>query len=76
MDAPTRISYLISGEPIDFEVDGHRILLKNLPENPPDEIIGATVLKMEFENAPRHVFRSYYPQMHNGMDFSEGYHEW
>lgn len=76
MDAPTRISYLVSGEPIDFEVDGHRIFLKNLPETPPDKIVGATVLKMEFEKAPRHKFRSYYPQMHEGMDFSEGYHEW
>ncbi len=76
MDAPTKISYLVSGEPIDFRVDGHRIFLENLPENPPDKIVGATVLKMEFESAPRHIFRSYYPQMHNGMDFSEGYHEW
>ena len=76
MDAPIRISYLVSGEPIDFEVDGHRIFLKNLPKNPPDKIVGATVLKIEFESAPRHIFRSYYPQMHNGMDFSEGYHEW
>ena len=76
MDPPTRISYLVSGEEIDFKVDGHRIFLQNLPENPPDKIMGATVLKMEFEKAPRHKYRSYYPQMHEGHDFSEGYHKW
>ena len=65
-----------SGEEVDFEFDGHRIFLKNLPSEIPDKVIGATVFKMEFAEKPRHVFRSYYPQMHLGHDFSEGNHIW
>ena len=76
MDAPKKISYLVSGEEIDFTVDGHRIFLKNLPKEIPDPILGVTVLKMEFDQPPRQIFRSYYPQMHGGNDFSEGYHKW
>ena len=76
MDAPTKISYLATGEEIDFEVDGHRIFLKNLPKEIPDKILGVTVLKMEFAEKPRQIFRSYYPQMHLGTDYSEGYHVW
>ena len=76
MDPPKRVSYLVSGEEIDFRVDGQRIFLENLPPSPPDRIVGATVLKMEFDQPPRHVFRSYYPQMHEGHDFSQGLHQW
>ena len=76
MDAPKKISYLATGEEIKFRADGHRIILEGLPSEVPDKITGVTVLKMEFENAPRHIFRSYYPQMHQGTDFSEGYHKW
>ncbi len=76
LDAPKKISYLATGEEIKFKVDGHRIILEDLPAETPDKITGVTVLKMEFENAPRHIFRSYYPQMHQGTDFSEGYHKW
>ena len=76
MDAPTKVSYLATGEAIDFTVDGHRIILHNLPEEVPDKILGTTVLKMEFEQPPRHKFRSYYPQMWQGTDFSEGNHKW
>ena len=76
MDAPKKISYLATGEEIKFRVDGHRIILEDLPPEVPDKITGVTVLKMEFESAPRHVFRSYYPQIHQGTDFSEGYHKW
>ena len=75
-DAPKRITYLATGEEIDFEVDGHRIILKNLPADPPDKILGVTVLKMEFDSAPRQYFRSYYPQMWEGCDLSEGNHIW
>ncbi len=76
MDAPTKVSFLATGEEIDFTHDGHRIFLKNLPQEVPDKILGATVIKMEFAEKPRHVFRSYYPQMHLGHDFSEGNHKW
>ncbi len=76
IDAPKKISYLATGEPVDFKVDGHRIILYNLPENPPDKICGVTVLKMEFDAPPKHIYRSYYPQLHNGHDFSEGKNIW
>ena len=75
MDAPKKISYLNGGE-IDFEVDGHRIILHGLPKKAPDEICGVTVLKMEFDAPPRHHFRSYYPQICGGNDYSEGNHKW
>ncbi len=76
MDAPTKVSFLATGEEIDFETDGHRIILKNLPKEIPDKILGATVIKMEFAEKPRHIYRSYYPQIHLGHDFSEGNHIW
>ncbi len=76
MDAPTRVSYLATGEEIDFTHDGHRIILHGLPAEAPDKILGVTVLKMEFAEKPRHIFRSYYPQITGGTDFSEGNHKW
>ena len=76
MDAPKRISYLVGGEEIDFSAQGHRIILHGLPTDPPDKTCGVTVLKMEFDTPPRHKFRSYYPQICGGVDFSEGYHKW
>ena len=75
IDAPARVSYLATGEKIDFTHDGHRIILRGLPAEVPDKTLGVTVLKMEFEKAPRHIFRSYYPQMHGGTDFSEGHNK-
>ncbi len=75
MDAPTRVSYLATGEEIDFTHDGHRIILHGLPAEVPDKTLGVTVLKMEFAEKPRHIFRSYYPQIHGGTDFSEGYNK-
>ena len=74
MDAPKRISFLATGEEIEFTHDGHRIFLKNLPREIPDRLLGVTVLKMEFDEKPRHYFRSYYPQMWQGTDLSEGNH--
>ena len=75
-DAPKRISYLATGEEIPFTVDGQRIVLTGLPKEPPDRILGVTALKMEFDAPPRHHFRSYYPQICGGTDFSEGKHIW
>ena len=75
-DAPKRISFLATGEEIGFTVDGHRIILHGLPETPPDGILGVTALKMEFDAPPRHHFRSYYPQICGGTDFSGGNHRW
>lgn len=75
-EAPTRVTYLATGEEIDFEFDGYRIFLKNLPSEIPDKIAGVTVLKMEFDHMPKHHFRSYYPQMWQGTDLSGGFQDW
>lgn len=54
--------------PIDFEFKGHRIILKNLPEEIPDKICGVSVIVMEFDQLPQVLFGSYYPQIHQGWD--------
>lgn len=73
---PKRISYFESGKEIDFEFDGHRIILKNLPKEVPDKICGISVLKMEFDEIPECIFRSYYPQITGGHNFAEGLNSW
>ena len=75
-DAPKRISYVATGEEIKFTADGQRIILHGLPKDVPDKICGITALKMEFDEPPRHKFRSYYPQICGGHDYSEGQHKW
>ena len=70
LEAPKKISLLKDGTPIDFEFKGNRILLKNLPKEVPDTIAGVTVIDMEFENEPKYIFASYYPQLHGGEDFA------
>lgn len=67
-NAPKAIRLLRDGTPLDFEHKGHRILLKNLPLNPPDPHTGVTVIEMEFEEKPEYLFASYYPQLHRGTD--------
>lgn len=69
MDSPKSISYLKTGKPVDFEYINHRIILKNLPEQPLDDILGITILKMEFEESPGFVFASKYPQLNGGKQF-------
>ncbi len=68
MNAPKAVRFLKDGAPIEFEHRGHRILLKNLPKSPPDTHAGITVIEMEFDEAPRYLFASYYPQLHGGRD--------
>lgn len=76
MDKPKRISYVATKEEIDFSFDGHLITLHNLPKECPDKILGITALKMEFDEKPRHTYRSYYPQLFGGCDMSEGNNKW
>ena len=71
MNAPKKITLLKDGTPIDFEHKGHRIILKNLPKEIPDTICGITVLDMEFDEEPKYVFASYYPQLHGGEEFTD-----
>ena len=63
--APKRITLLATGKPVDFTVDGGRIILTGLPEAPVDRHLGVTVFKMEFDEKPGDVIR-YYPQMSYG----------
>ena len=57
---------------MDFEKDGHRLILKNLPKENPDKIMGIPVVKMEFDEPFDYCYGSYYPQVHEGIDRSEG----
>ena len=59
------------GTPVEFEHKGHRIILKNLPEEIPDKNCGITVFDMEFDEEPNYIFASYYPQLHGGEEFTD-----
>ena len=48
-----RASYLASGEPIEFEQHENRLILKDLPDENPDDIAGVCVLKLECDAPPR-----------------------
>lgn len=61
------VSLLKDGSSIDFVQDGHRIVLKNLPDKNPDQNVGLPVFKLEFEEAPDCYRASYYPQLHLGQ---------
>ncbi len=64
------VRLLKDGSPLQFEQRGHRILLKNLPPTPPDQTAGITVLQLEFDGPPEFHFASYYPQLHQGVDYA------
>lgn len=66
MNPPKSIKYIKDETPVDFIYKDHRIILKNLPEKPKDDILGITVFEMEFEEEPQYVFASHYPQLHGG----------
>ena len=68
--APRRVYFVKDGAPVDFELKGHRILLKNLPETSPDGICGIATIAMEFDEEPGYLFASYYPQLHYGLDIA------
>lgn len=72
MEAPKAVRLLRDGTPVDFEHKGHRILLKNLPATSPDPHAGVAVLEMVFDGMPRYKTFSYYPQLHGGLDVTEG----
>jgi len=63
------ITLLGSGAPVEFEQQGHRIILKNLPAKSPDQAAGIAVLKIDFTEKPEYHFGSYFPQLHGGMDY-------
>jgi len=55
-----KASFLITGEPIDFEQTENRLVLKGLLESNPDEIASVCILKMEFESEPRQALGAGY----------------
>jgi alpha-L-fucosidase len=61
---------LKDGSPIAFEQRGHRIFLKDLPKTCPDTHAGIAVLELEFEGVPEFHWLSYYPHLHNGVDYA------
>ncbi len=67
--APKRVYCLSTGQEIDFEHRGQRLILKNLPEKAPDPS-GVTMLCLEFDEVPPFHRMSYYPQMHGGYDWA------
>lgn len=69
--APKKVSFLATGEEIDFELRGHRLVLKNLPIKCPEPVLNIPVIKVEFDEEPRYRYASLYPQLHNGTDYSE-----
>ncbi len=68
-DAPKRVYILSTGQDIPFTHKGQRILLHDLPAVSPD-ISGVSVICMEFDRPPEYHPRSYYPQLHKGLDIA------
>lgn len=68
MEAPKAVRLLKDGTPVAFEHRGNRIILKDLPPEPPDRHTGVTVIEMEFDSAPRYFYASLYPHMREGRD--------
>ncbi len=71
LKAPKAVRFLKDGAPIDFTHDGHRVMLKNLPPLPLDQIAGVTVIEMVFDGDPNYVFASRYPQLNGGKSYEE-----
>lgn len=69
LNAPKSVRFLKDGKPIDFEHDGRRVILKNLPRQPVDKTAGVTVVEMVFDPAPEYVFANRYPQLHQGKSY-------
>ena len=65
------VSILGSDVKIEFEQKGDRIILKNLPDSPPDEIAGVAMLKLVFDEKPQQRFATYYPQLHGGREWTK-----
>jgi alpha-L-fucosidase len=65
--SPRRVSLLKDGAAVKFEHRANRIVLKDLPRLCPDSHAGVAVIAMEFDEAPRYVFASAYPQLHGGQ---------
>lgn len=56
--------------PVAFEQQGHRVRLKGLPNQSPDDVAGIAVVEVEFEGAPEFHRASAYPQLHRGRHYA------
>jgi alpha-L-fucosidase len=72
INAPKKITLLSTGEEIAFRHEGHRIIMTGLPKKSPDSNMGIAVIKMEFDEPFHYQYGSYYPQVSEGVDYSEG----
>ncbi len=63
---PERITFLATGEELEFETLEHRLIIKNLPKDCPDKHAGVAVFKLEFKEKPQYIYASRYPQLHGG----------
>lgn len=67
-NSPEKVYYAESGKEIDFEFDkeNYRIILKNLPKKSPDEILGITIIALEFKEEPQYRFCIGYSNTNEG----------
>ncbi|MDR1438990.1 MAG: alpha-L-fucosidase [Clostridiales bacterium] len=68
--APKAVRYLHDGKPIDFELKGQRLILKNLPASCPAPESGVTAIELAFGEEPQYAFASYFPQLHKGDEIT------
>jgi len=64
-----KASILTTGQELEFTQDGHRIFLRGLPVKGPDATCNVGVIKLEFEDTPRHIAHSYRPSLHGGTEY-------
>ena len=57
---------LPTGESLPFEQNKARLTVKGLPARSPDPVCNVGVVELIFEEEPKHVFASLYPQLHGG----------
>lgn len=65
---PERVYYADTKEEIEFYYDkeNYSIVLQNLPMNSPDDILGITVIALEFKETPQFRFCIGYSQINDG----------
>lgn len=64
---------LLDGTKLEFEHKGYRTIIRGLPEECPDPQ-GVAVFKFTFDEDPKYMEKSYYPQFTNGWDRIPGLH--
>ena len=60
---------LPTGEKLPFEQDAARLTIRGLPARSPDPVCNVGVVELIFEEEPKLVMSSLYPQLHGGKRF-------